>query len=407
MGMTPLRPSPLGPSPLGASPLGASDLNKSLPSLGIYIHWPFCSTICPYCDFNVYKARQIDDAQWRQAYVQDLSHAAHRRPEGPVKTVFFGGGTPSLMAGDLVADLLAQIDRLWGLEAGAEITLEANPEHVTPAYTEALRQAGITRLSLGLQALQDDALAFLGRHHSAASARQAIEVTRRFFENYNLDLIYGRPGQSCVAWEKELTDILSYTPPHLSLYELTIEPDTAFGYQYKRGALIPPADDLRAELYCLTQELCQSANMPAYEVSNYARAGYACRHNYATWQGGDYVGIGPGAHGRLTYDTPKGRIRHATLAHARPHDWLQSVAQQGHGLAQIDRLSEIETAQERVLLGMRLLEGVAYQPDLGVFNDAQILALIEDGYLLRDGDYLRATQQGRLVLDHLLGIILN
>lgn len=414
------------------------------PPLGIYIHWPFCARICPYCDFNVYKARDIDEPVWRAAFEAELNFAHETRSAGPVHSIFFGGGTPSLMSASLVSDLLATINRLWGIAADAEISIEANPEHVTREHLQDLRGAGVNRLSLGVQALTDEGLALLGRQHTPANARAAIECAQAIFTSFNVDMIYGRPQQSGVGWLAELSDLLALGPPHLSLYELTIEPDTAFGRRQGRGELAPLSDDQRADMYQLTQALCADHGLPAYEVSNYARPGHACWHNVATWQGGDYIGIGPGAHGRITPADPSQAVRLATLGALAPKAWLDAVAADGHGWSQIDPLDARAVAEEQILLGLRLCEGIAYAPPAShsisepLFSSVSSVSvtptatgapafrsslaasasrdslitperldpLIEQGYFEMGDGRLRATPKGRLVLDHLVGMIL-
>ena len=377
-----------------------------MPPLGIYLHWPFCSAICPYCDFNVHAAHKNTATQedWLAAYCGELTHAHGLRPHGPVETVFFGGGTPSLMPAELVGDILNHIDALWGLAAQAEISLEANPISAAAPHMQKLRQAGITRLSLGVQAFDDAALRFLGRTHSVADARAAFGDAQRIFDSASFDLIYARPAQSLADWQKELSAALALAPRHMSLYQLTIEPDTPFHARMRQGKLAMPDEEAAADLYEMTQSLCAAAGLPAYEISNHAAPAHICRHNQAIWQGGDYAGIGPGAHGRLTLDGTK----HASLAARQPQEWLAACREKGHGW-QLTKLPAIEAAEEAVMLGLRLTEGRALT-DLatqGVALDkARILPLQEDGLLMAQPDRLQASEKGRLLLDYILARLL-
>ena len=302
-----------------------------MPPLGIYLHWPFCSAICPYCDFNVHAAHKNTATQedWLAAYCRELTHAHGLRPHGPVETVFFGGGTPSLMPAQLVGDILNHINGLWGLAANAEISLEANPVSAAAPHMQKLRQAGITRLSLGVQAFDDAALRFLGRTHSVDDACAAFIDAQRIFDSASFDLIYARPAQSLTAWQKELTAALALAPQHMSLYQLTIEPDTPFHARVQQGKLTMPDEEAAADLYEMTQSLCAAAGLPAYEISNHAAAAHRCRHNQAIWQGGDYLGIGPGAHGRLTLHGTK----HASLAARQPPRMADRLSRQRAWLA--------------------------------------------------------------------------
>jgi putative oxygen-independent coproporphyrinogen III oxidase len=377
-----------------------------MPPLGIYLHWPFCSAICPYCDFNVHAAHKNTATQedWLAAYCGELTHAHGLRPHGPVETVFLGGGTPSLMPAELVGDILNHIDALWGLAAQAEISLEANPISAAAPHMQKLRQAGITRLSLGVQAFDDAALRFLGRTHSVADARAAFVDAQRIFDSASFDLIYARPAQSLADWQKELSAALALAPQHMSLYQLTIEPDTPFHARMQQGKLAMPDEEAAADLYEMTQSLCAAAGLPAYEISNHAAPAHICRHNQAIWQGGDYAGIGPGAHGRLTLDGTK----HASLAARQPQEWLAACREKGHGW-QLTKLPAIEAAEEAVMLGLRLTEGRALT-DLaaqGVALDkARILPLQEDGLLMAQPDRLQASEKGRLLLDYILARLL-
>ena len=387
----------------------SSALHADVPPLSIYLHWPFCQAICPYCDFNVHLMRDMQPAAWRTAYRAELAYAASQRPSGPVQTVFFGGGTPSMMPPDLVADILAEIDRLWGLAADAEITLEANPVSAPLAQLQAMAQAGVTRLSLGVQSLDDAALKFLGRTHRAADAVAAFEAARACFRHVSLDLIYARPDQSVDAWRAELADALALQPDHMSLYQLTIEPKTPFHRLHEAGRFAVPSEDGAADLYEVTQEMCTQAGLPAYEVSNHARPGHACRHNVGSWQGHDYLGIGPGAHGRLS-DAQGRRATHAIRA---PQEWLAAVNTQGHGWAEDTRLDLMDTQAEALMLGLRLVEGVslARLQGLGLSLDADrhppLEGLKDNGLIEVTPTHLRATPSGRLVLDQIIAALLT
>ncbi len=388
----------------------SSSVLSTNPPLGIYLHWPFCAAICPYCDFNVYalpkansKSGSLPDIDaWRAAYLAELRHGSIRRPNGPVETVFFGGGTPSLMAPALIDDILAEIDRLWGLATNAEITLEANPVSAQTDQLQAFRAAGVTRLSLGVQALDDAALKSLGRTHSKAEAIAAFEAAQKIFALTSLDLIYARPGQDVASWEAELSHALALQPAHMSLYQLTIEAGTPFQRKADAGMLRVPNEDLAAALFDITQECTERAGLPAYEISNHAGDTAACRHNLNIWQSGDYLGIGPGAHGRIS--DAQGRC--ATYAAPGPKDWLARVKIHGHGWVADEPLSPTALRDERLLLGLRLRCGLAYAQiaEWGITLAPSRLTMLRDYGLLGDeSDYLQASAAGRRVLDRLIG----
>ena len=369
----------------------------------LYIHWPFCLSKCPYCDFNSHVREGIDIARWREALLADLRHEAEIAAGEPLESVFFGGGTPSLMPPALVAELLAEAERLWGFARDVEITLEANPSSVEAANFAALAVAGVNRVSLGLQALDDETLRFLGRLHGAAEGLAALQTAQKAFERVSFDLIYARPGQSAEHWASELETALGFGTGHLSLYQLTIEPGTRFATDVRQGAFAPLDDDQAADLFALTREMTAAAGLPAYEVSNHARPGEESRHNLAYWRYQDYAGIGPGAHGR----------RHgvATLRHKKPENWLAAVAGRGSGLKEERPLGAREQASEALLMGLRLDEGV----DLAALSarfaipaseliDRNKLALHESLGLARsDGSRIGVTPQGMPLLDALLG----
>ena len=373
---------------------------------GLYIHWPFCLSKCPYCDFNSHVWREVDQPRWRQALLVEMRAAHARAPDRAVDTVFFGGGTPSLMPPETVDALIREADRLWGLSCRAEITLEANPTSIEAERFRAYAEAGVNRVSMGAQALNDADLRALGRTHSVAEARAAFDIARSAFDRVSFDLIYARSGQTRAAWAAELREAIAMAVDHLSLYQLTIEPGTRFAELHARGKLVIPEDEPAAALYETTQEICEAAGMPAYEVSNHARPGAESRHNLIYWRYGDYAGIGPGAHGRLTGSA--GRLATETLRD--PAAWMARVEAQGDGLSAVEPVAPQEQAAEMLMMGLRLREGV----DLDRFArlagapiaETRLAPLIEDGFVSVDGSRLRATATGRPVLNALLRALL-
>ncbi len=324
-------------------------------ALGVYIHWPFCLSKCPYCDFNSHVRRApIDQARFVRAFSAEIAATAARVPGRIVSTIFFGGGTPSLMLPATVAALIDAVARNWRIAPDAEVTLEANPTSVEAGRFRGYRAAGINRVSLGVQALDDRALAELGRLHSAREALDALAVARGVFGRYSFDLIYARPRQTPRQWAGELRRALAEAGEHLSLYQLTIEPDTPFAALHAAGKLKTPDEDTARALYDTTQDICAAHGLPAYEISNHARPGGECRHNLIYWRAHEYAGVGPGAHGRLDIDGD----RHATATEKRPETWLTRVERNGHGLVTDDVLTREETADEFLLMGLRLAEGV-------------------------------------------------
>ncbi|WP_374575109.1 radical SAM family heme chaperone HemW [Phenylobacterium sp.] len=372
--------------------------------LGVYIHWPYCSRICPYCDFNVvrHRGRRAEQADLAAAIVQDLRAQAARIGPRRLVSVFFGGGTPSLMAPAWAAEIVAEARRLWSPADDLEVSLEANPTDAEAGRFRAFAEAGVTRLSLGVQSLDDEALVLLGRNHDAAAAVRAAAAARAAFPRLSIDLIYARPGQDVAAWRAELGRALALGPEHVSPYQLTIEPGTAFERAVGRGALVPPVPDLAADLYETTQEVLENAGFTAYEVSNHARGEAArSRHNLVYWRGQDYVGVGPGAHGRLTL---KG-ARHATVAARSPADYIALVAERGTGIVGEEQLTPREAAEERLLMGLRIDEGVPFAEvaALGVTVRAHKVAELRAlGLLEADITRLRPTAAGRLVLDRMI-----
>ena len=367
----------------------------------LYIHWPFCLQKCPYCDFNSHVREGVDAGAWQAALIADMRHEAELAGGEALESVFFGGGTPSLMPPALVAALLAEAERLWGFAPGIEITLEANPSSVEAANFAVLAGAGVNRVSLGLQALDDETLRFLGRLHSAEEGLRALRTAQEAFARVSFDLIYARPGQTPAQWERELGRALGFGTGHLSLYQLTIEANTRFATDLRQGAFEPLADDPAADLFELTRERTTAAGLPAYEVSNHARPGEESRHNLAYWRYQDYVGIGPGAHGR--------RGGMATRRHRKPENFLAAVGRNGHGLSEERALNPREQAAEALLMGLRLREGVdpaalAGRFGVGVVIEPHKLALHESlGLVWTASERIGVTPQGMPVLDALLG----
>ncbi|MFT9088995.1 MAG: radical SAM family heme chaperone HemW [Acetobacter okinawensis] len=377
--------------------------------LALYIHWPFCLAKCPYCDFNSHVRDTIPQARFAKALRAELAHDAARLGRRKLTSIFFGGGTPSLMAPETVAALIEDAKALFDAAPELEITLEANPTSVEAGRLHQFRQAGVNRVSLGIQALDDRALAFLGREHSAAQARAALETARGLFPRLTFDLIYARPEQSLVAWREELTTALQLADDHLSLYQLTIEPGTRFEALYRKGAFTLPDDDTAATLYEATTDLTHAHGMAAYEVSNYARPGSESQHNLTYWRYADYLGIGPGAHGRLSF----GNALVATRRHRAPEPWAERVERTGTGQTQEEELTPHDRAQEMLLMGLRVYEGInlsRFYARTGIrledAVDQSVLAqALQEGYLNLSAQTLRATPEGRLRLEALLAAL--
>lgn len=381
------------------------DRLPSGPGFAVYVHWPFCASKCPYCDFNSHvRHGGIDERRFREAYLTELRHTANAFDRAPVRSIFLGGGTPSLMPVATVAAILTEIGALWPLEANCEITLEANPGSVEAERFRGYRQAGVNRVSLGLQALGDRDLKILGRLHTADEARRALATAFETFDRVSFDLIYARPGQTADDWRRELEMALALQPSHLSLYQLTIEDGTPFADLHARGRLRTPASEDAAELYEITQELCEARGLPAYEVSNHARPGEECSHNLVYWRYGTYAGVGAGAHGRVRRDGQ----RFATATERNPERWLDLVERQGQGCIEDAALSLEEQAHEQLMMSMRLSEGVDLDRLGGGFgftiDRVSVDQLVRDGLLQADaeGKRLAATPSGRQVLNHLV-----
>ena len=370
--------------------------------LALYIHWPFCVSKCPYCDFNSHVREQVDMAAWRDALLADLAHEAALTPGRRLSSIFFGGGTPSLMPPALVEALIAAAERHWGFAENIEITLEANPSSVEAANFHDLAGAGVNRVSLGLQALDERTLAFLGRAHDVEEGLAALDTAQRAFERVSFDLIYARPGQTLADWQVELERALSFGTGHLSLYQLTIEPGTRFETLVRTGALVPADDDHCADLFELTRDVMTAAGLPAYEISNHARPGQESRHNLTYWRYEDYIGVGPGAHGR--------RLEQATERHKKPENFLSAVARNANGLKVEQPLSQQTRAMEALMMGLRLAEGVdleALEAKTGLaaaemIDGGEVEKLADMGFVEQRDRRLMVQPKGMPLLDALL-----
>lgn len=392
---------------------------------GVYVHWPFCQSKCPYCDFNSHVRDSIDQKRWREAYLRELDCLSDLASGQKVSSIFFGGGTPSLMAPDTVATVIAEVRKCYDAAEDLEITLEANPGSADAGRFQDYRSAGVNRLSLGVQAFDDTALRFLGRRHNLQEALWALELTREIFSRFSFDLIYARPDQSLDQWKAELARALAFEPEHLSLYQLTMEPGTAFHTAWQRGDLLVPDEDKAADLYEFTQEAMEGAGLPAYEISNHAATGAECRHNLIYWQAGDYLGIGPGAHGRLTNPNPlagvldiglseASEMRIATRQHRAPEVWLQRVEERGQACQELRTLTAQDRLEELLMMGLRLRSGVSrdvFHQEAGASLEETLshtaLSSLEDaGLLIRDSRGLRASATGRQRLNAILNYLL-
>lgn len=369
---------------------------------GIYIHWPFCASKCPYCDFNSHVAQTIDHQSWREAYKKEIEHYAGLTRGRTVTSIFFGGGTPSLMEPETAALVIDTVAECWSVSNDVEITLEANPTSVEADKFKGFRSAGVNRVSLGVQSLNDNDLKFLGRQHSAEEALQAIQIASATFDRYSFDLIYARPEQNVTEWEQELTQALQYADGHLSLYQLTIEPGTAFHTMYQRKDFEIPDEDEGGSLYEITQEILEQHGLPAYEVSNHARVGEESRHNMTYWRYGDYIGIGPGAHGRVII----GGQKQATRAHRAPDIWMNRVHENGHGAHPFEAINDTQFFEEKMMMGLRLREGVPIDGYGGRFDLSRIQALEEEGLVIFQNKTLQPTIKGLQRLNGILNYLL-
>ncbi len=370
-------------------------------AFGVYVHWPFCLSKCPYCDFNSHVRHQpIDEVRFASAFAREIATTAERAPNREVTSIFLGGGTPSLMQPQTVGAVLDAIAKNWSVAKDVEVTLEANPTSVEATRFRGYRTAGVNRVSLGVQALDDVSLKALGRLHTAREALDAVAIARTVFDRYSFDLIYARPDQTAQMWTDELHHAISEAAEHLSLYQLTIEPDTPFFGLHAAGKLKVPDEAVARALYDVTQEVCAKQGLPAYEISNHARPGAECRHNLVYWRGQEYAGVGPGAHARLDID---GR-RHAVATERRPESWLMRVEAQGHGIVSDDLLNSEERADEFLLMGLRLAEGIdpqRYKALSGRDLDPRRIAVLKDeGAITVDASgWLRVTKEGFPLLD--------
>jgi putative oxygen-independent coproporphyrinogen III oxidase len=392
------------------APSQNSSLHASIPQVandagfGVYVHWPFCASKCPYCDFNSHvRAGRIDEPRFLRAFLRELEHWAALAPGRKVTSIFFGGGTPSLMSADTVGAVVDTIGKLWSIEPGAEITLEANPSSVEAARFRGYRTAGVNRVSLGVQSLDDAQLRALGRLHTSADARAAIGVAASTFQRFSFDLIYARPGQTIDTWRTELAQALQLAGKHLSLYQLTIEQGTPFAALHARGKLVVPDGEAASALYEVTQEMTERAGLPAYEISNHAVPGEESRHNLTYWRYGEYAGIGPGAHGRVLIDG----VRRATSTERGPERWAALVEAGGHGIIDDTSLARAEEADEALLMGLRLTEGLDISR-LAALTGLHLGAhavddLAELGLVERPAENrLRTTACGRMVLNEIV-----
>ena len=370
---------------------------------GLYVHWPFCQAKCPYCDFNSHVVASIDQTRWASAFESEIDRLAEMTPGRVLNSVFFGGGTPSLMDVETVERILNRVRKSWRLANDIEITLEANPTSIEAGRFAGYQAAGVNRVSVGVQALNDPDLKALGRLHSANEALTAVDIARTTFERVSFDLIYARQNQTADQWQSELKQALSFDPDHLSLYQLTIEDGTAFGDRFKRGLLKGlPNEDLGADMWDITQMSCEAAGLPAYEVSNHAKKGQESRHNLIYWRSGDWAGIGPGAHGRLTLDG----VRHETACAKSSGLWIEQVETGSINTGFETALNASDIDEERVLMGLRLAEGITLREDWIANKLSQINYLVEIGHLTSTGSRLTVTPKGRPVLNAVIAHLL-
>ena len=380
---------------------------KNLP-LSIYIHYPFCKSKCPYCDFNSHVVKQIDEEKFLQGYLNELQYFAPKLKNRQVRTIFFGGGTPSLMPVYFVEKILAEISKIWTIDKNCEITLEANPTSFEATKFKAFKQAGVNRLSMGIQALNDVDLKFLGREHSAQEAISTIQTASKIFDNYSFDLIYARPNQTLRGWEKELQTAIELSANHPALYQLTIEKGTKFYGQYLNKEFVLPDENLSADLYELTNQIASKNGLELYEISNYAKTGFECKHNLAYWQSDDYLGIGAGAHSRvyLNYD----KLRSAIIMLHQPSAWLEAALQKNVAIQKIEKVSEEELLEEVILMGLRLKNGIdnsVFQKHFSknideIFDLAKLQNLLKNNLILIDKNNIKITSQGLILANSVI-----
>jgi len=379
--------------------------------LSVYIHWPFCKSKCPYCDFNSHVRNDVDSERWQKALLHELAYYAAKLPDRQVVSIFFGGGTPSLMPATTVSALIEQVNSLWAVSEDIEITLEANPTSIEAKKFRDFRKSGVNRVSIGVQSFEPEDLKFLGREHNVQEAMGALLMAADIFPRMSFDLIYARPNQTLAAWEAELTQALTYAKDHLSLYQLTIEENTAFHHTYHNGGFTLPEEGLAADMYMLTQDIMEANGLPAYEISNHAWAGQESRHNLAYWKSQDYIGIGAGAHGR--YNQESGRISTENIK--SPERWLEKVEQSDNGLTAETAISEKESLEEAVMMGLRLSSGIHYdewQKQMGAdlrkaIPETAIDKLREQTLIEADENHIKATRKGRLLLNRVTGELLS
>jgi len=374
--------------------------------LSLYIHWAFCKSKCPYCDFNSHVRASVDEQIWQKALLQELNYYAELLPNRKLESIFFGGGTPSLMSPQTVEKLISAAKNYWQHDDNIEITLEANPTSIEAEKFKGFRAAGVNRISVGVQALNSKDLKFLGREHNAEEALAAVALAKSIFPRFSFDLIYARPEQSLKSWQTELETALSFAGDHISLYQLTIEENTAFEHLYKNGGFVMPCEELAADMYQLTQAICEAHGLPAYEISNHARIGSESRHNLAYWLGKDYIGIGAGSHGRYTENL----IRTANINIKSPERWLEKVEKIGSGIESSNIISQEDIIHEAIITGMRLSEGIIYdkwQQNIGIdlrdkISSTAIAGLVAKGVVESEEGYVRASKRGRLLLNRVI-----
>lgn len=385
-------------------------MSQKTQTLGVYVHWPFCVSKCPYCDFNSHVANSVDINKWQQAFQKEIEFSALQSPDHTVHTIFFGGGTPSLMPSGLVADVVHSVKKNWKTSENLEVTLEANPTSVEANKFAEFKAAGVNRLSIGIQAFNDQDLNFLGRPHNISEGIKAIECAQKYFDRYSFDLIYARPNQTVASWTEELETALKYAAKHISLYQLTIEKGTQFYTAYNRGDFFLPTDVVSAELYNVTAEILCKKGLMQYEISNYAIPGEESHHNLIYWNYDDYVGVGPGAHGRITLNGQKC----ATRRHRAPDIWLDKVLKTGNGQVELAILSPQDQLVETLMMGLRLNKGLSFQKLDALcgesFSDLfakQLTPLYREGLINKVNNLLQATDEGRIRLNSLLDFLIN